>query len=124
MTDQTYNPIKSVGGVQIPCPAVYEWSLNDISASDAGRTEDTVMWKKRVGQCAKVHLEWHYVDDAAAQTILSAFNGEYISIQYVDAMRGTRTSVFYVGDRSSVMYNHKLGLWENISFDIIERSGK
>ena len=124
MPNQAYNPIVTVGGATVPCPAVFEWSLNDVSAADAGRTEDTMMWKKRVGQCAKIHLEWHYVTNSEAQTILSAFNPEYISIRYYDAMRGLRTSTFYVGDRSSLMYNHLMGLWENISFDIIERSGR
>ena len=40
-----YNPIRSVNGVAVKPPSVYKWKLEDLSASDAGRTEDTVMDK-------------------------------------------------------------------------------
>ena len=45
-----YNPIRSVNGVAVKSPSTYKWKLEDLSASDAGRTEDTVMDKKRIGQ--------------------------------------------------------------------------
>lgn len=45
------NPIRSVDGKSIVrSPSSYLWKLEDVSAADAGRTEDTVMHKKRVGQ--------------------------------------------------------------------------
>ena len=45
------NPIRSVDGKAIvKSPSSYLWKLEDVSAADAGRTEDTVMHKKRVGQ--------------------------------------------------------------------------
>lgn len=122
MPDQSYNPIKSVNGVQIPCPSSYQWKLSDVSAADAGRTEDTIMDKMRIGQ--KVHLElaWQNITHAAASTILTAFNPEYFSVTYLDAMSGTyKTKTFYAGDRSSPSYNVRLGLWSNVSFNIIER---
>ena len=31
-----YNPIRSVNGKAVKCPSGYKYSLNDISASDAG----------------------------------------------------------------------------------------
>ena len=42
-----FNPIKSVDGKACRCPSSYQWKLADVSASDAGRTEDTVMHKNR-----------------------------------------------------------------------------
>lgn len=119
-----YNPIKSVDGVSIPCPSGYQWSLSDISASDAGRTEDTVMDKKRVGQCVKLELEWQNVTTEVASTVLKAFNPEYIDICYLDPMEGGYvTSEFYVGDRTAPLYNCYKGVWSNIGFNVIERSG-
>ncbi len=119
-----YNPIQSVGGVELPCPSAYEWSLQDISASDSGRTESTVMDKMRIGQCVKIHLEWQNIDTEKASLILSTFNPEYLNVTYLDPMRGTfRTSEFYVGDRTAPAYNTRLGIWSNVSFNIIERSG-
>lgn len=52
-----YNPIRSVNGKAVKCPSGYKYSLNDISASDAGRTEDTNMDKKRIGQCVKLEMD-------------------------------------------------------------------
>ncbi len=126
MESDIYNPIRSVDGVPVTCPpSSYQWKLQDISASDAGRTEDTKMDKKRIGQIRKLELEWKYATIADAAAILTAFNPEYINICYLDAMTGDwEVSEFYVGDRSVPMYNSSLGLWENISFNVIERTGR
>lgn len=119
-----YNPIRSVDGAYIKCPSSYTWKLEDVSASDAGRTEDTVMHKKRIGQLVGIELSWQNITTAEASEILTAFNPEYITVVYLDPMKGTyATSVFYVGNRSTPMYSSKKGLWSNISFNIVERSG-
>lgn len=118
------NPIRSVDGQPIPCPSSFQWALEDLSASDAGRTEDTVMDKKRIGQVVKLNLEWKNISIREASTILKAFNPEYISVCYLDAKSGEyRTSIFYVGNRTAPLYNARLGVWSKISFNIIERSG-
>lgn len=118
------NPIASVNGVAVPCPSKYQYDLQDVSAADAGRTESVKMDKKRIGQCVKLELQWNYIDTATVSQIMTAFNPEYINVRYLDALRGAyRTSEFYVGDRTAPMYNAEMGLWENLSFNIIERSG-
>ena len=123
MTDE-YNPIKSVDGKAVKCPSSYQWKLQDISDSDAGRTEDTNMHKNRIGQCVKLELQWQNITAEEAADILQKFNPEYITICYLDAMQGKYvTSVFYVGDRSAPMYNCRKGLWSNVAFNVIERSG-
>ena len=114
----------TVGNVSMPTPSAFTWGLSDISASDAGRTEDTVMHKNRVGQKRTIHLEWQNKDPTTTSTILQAFNPEYVSVTYPDAMSGiNETRTFYVGDRSApVRYwwsGHKR--YQLISFDIIER---
>lgn len=114
----------TVDGVAIPCPSVYEWGLNDISAAESGRTDDTLMWKNRVGQKRKLHLQWNGTDKQTTATILQAFNPEYVQVTYEDSMSGSlETRTFYVGDRSAVVKvwtdgNKQYG---SISFDIIER---
>ena len=119
-----YNPIKTVDGETVKCPSVYQYYLQDISAADAGRTEDTVMDKMRIGQCVKLALEWHNIDLETCSDILTKFNPEYITVCYLDAMSGSyKTSEFYVGDRSAPMYNCRSVLWSNLAFDLIERSG-
>jgi hypothetical protein len=120
-----YNPIQSVDGATVPCPSSYTYKLSDISAADAGRTEDTTMDKMRIGQCVHLELQWSYLTTAEVSTVLTAFNPEYISVTYLDAKAGDYlTSTFYVGDRSAPLYNSVKGRWTNVSFNIIERSGR
>lgn len=116
------NPIRNVDMVILPTPSVYKWGLQDISASDVGRTEDVLMKKKRIGQKVKIDLEWHNITGEAASDILKAFNPQYIQVTYLDAMQDDYlTKTFYVGDRSAPLYNSTLGLWSNVSFNIIEQ---
>ena len=112
-----------VDGVPMPCPSSYNWNLQDVSASDAGRTQDTVMHKNRVGQKRKISLNWAAVEWEQASKIFTAFNPEYITVRYPDFMSGKyETRQFYVGDRSAGAW--VWGEWkqivEGISFDIIE----
>ena len=117
-----YNPLETVGGSAVACPSSYVYKLSDVSAADAGRTEDAKMHKMRIAQ--KVHLElaWQYITTAQLSTILQAFNPEYVSIKYLDGKAGGYlTKTFYVGDRSAPAYNTKLGLWTDVSFNVIEQ---
>ena len=118
-----YNPIRSVDGAGIKCPSVYKWKLQDLSAADAGRTEVYQMDKARVGQIVGLDLKWKNVTTEDASAILKAFNPEYIKVCYLDPKEGLfRTTEFYVGDRAAPLYNCETGLWQEISFSIIERN--
>lgn len=119
---EDYNPIRSVDGSAVAAPSVYRWKLQDISSSDAGRTEDGTMDKMRIGQVVGLELAWNNVSTDTASAVLKAFNPEYIRICYLDPMAGKYlTEDFYVGDRSAPLYNGKLGLWSNITFSVIGR---
>ena len=124
MSDQRFNPIKSVNGVTIPVPSSYKYDLTDISANGAGRTEDTQMHKLRLAQLCKLELSWNALTTEEVSVILQAFNAEYFTIEYLDALTGQyRTSTFYAGDRTAPLYNAKLGYWTSLSFNITERTG-
>ena len=116
------NPIMSVDGASIPCPSAYTWGLQDISAPGAGRTEDYLMHKMRGAQKVKLTLQWKNVTSDIAIAVIQAFNPEYVTVEYLDLLQGDfTTATFYVGDRSAPLYNASMGLWQNISFNIIER---
>ena len=74
---EDYNPIRSVDGAAIKCPSAYQWKLSDVSAADAGRTEDTVMDKMRIGQCVHLELSWQNLKNDEVSAILKAFNPVY-----------------------------------------------
>ena len=83
------------------------------------------MHKLRIGQIVKLELEWHNVTTSIASSVLSAFNPEYVTVRYLDAMSGGYlTKVFYVGNRGAPLYNATFGLWSNVTFNLIERDGR
>lgn len=114
----------TVDGVAMPCPSSFTWGLQDISAAESGRTDDTIMHKNRVGQKRKLSLGWIAKDWQTTARITRAFNPEYISVRYPDMMSGKyETRTFYVGDRAAPvkMWQSRRKMIEQISFDIIER---
>lgn len=116
------NPIQSVNGVAVKCPSSYTYRLQDVSAPGAGRTEDMEMQKLRLGQKVKIDLAWNGITTAELSAILTAFNPEYISVSFLDPYANAfSTKTFYVGDRAAPLYNATMGLWENVTFNIIER---
>lgn len=129
-----YHPIKSITPVdrlgtaigvavtEIPIPSSYKWQLIDISAPDAGRTEDMAMNKMRRGQAVRVDLGWVYPTLAEASTVLNAFNWEYLLINYLDTKAGAWLDKrFVVGDRNAPLWNSAKGRWEGITFPIIQQ---
>lgn len=114
----------TVDGVAMPCPSAFSWGLQDISASESGRTEDMVMHKNRIGQKRKISLQWNALDLATTSKVLKAFNPQYVNVRYPDMLEGKyEEREFYVGDRSAPVkcwwYGNKRT--EVVSFDIIER---
>lgn len=121
MPDQNYNPIRTVDGVAIPCPSKYDWTVNDISASDAGRCESGKMHKNRITRKRKLELEWQNVTISVAQAVLTAFAPEYVEAVCLDPLAGGYVAkTFYSGDQGASAYNVKINAW-TVSFNIIEQ---
>ena len=113
-----------VDGAWIKTPSVFELSVNDVSASDAGRTQDGLMHKNRITRKRKIVLKWNGVGPKDAKDILQAFKNEYFTINYYDPVIGTRvTKTFYSGDQSMPIKTWTVGnrVFEQVSFDVIER---
>jgi len=121
MPDQNYNPIRSVNGATIPCPSTYQWSVNDISDAEAGRTEDGKMHKNRIARKRKLELEWRNIPLSDVRKVLAAFSPEYVSVNCLDPLvGGYATYTFYSGDQAAPAYNVRIDAW-TVSFDIIEQ---
>lgn len=111
---------------EVRAPDTMTWGLQDVSSSDAGRTNDAnaTMHKGRVAQKRKVSLGWKNPDGATVAAILQAFNPEYVFVRYLDPMANAyETREYYVGDRSAPFSQITVGgvTYTNLSFDIIER---
>lgn len=119
-----HNSMIAVNNVWIKTPSTIEWSINDVSNSDAGRTQNGLMHKNRVTRKRKMVLKWSSPTKNEAAAILSAFSSEYFNVTYFDPLANTtQTRTFYSGDQSAPFKtwtaNNKR--YTEISFDIIER---
>jgi hypothetical protein len=114
-----------VNGVALRDPSELQWSLQDVSAADAGRTEDGLMQKNRVAQKRKLVCKWNGLRPEEASPILQAVNPEYMDVTYFDAMDGEmQTRTMYVGDRTAPvkLWTGAYGkIYASIAFDFIER---
>lgn len=122
MADQTL--LKSVDGKTIPCPSQFDWGLQDISNSEAGRDQTAKMYKNRIAQKVKINLSWNGVRPDKIKTILQAFQPEYVMVEYFDPLEGeVVTKEFYTGDKTAPVHiwSGSNQLYTNVSFNIIER---
>lgn len=119
------NRLLVINGTVLPQPATYEWSLQDVSAPSAGRTEDALMWKETVARKRKLKVTWTGKDTAITALILRTVSSrEYFPVRYFDMLDDRySTRYFYVGDRSAGVKKWWVGdhLIDTISFDLIER---
>ena len=118
------NSMIKVDGVRIKTPSVFQFSINDVSASSAGRTSNGYMHKDRITRKRKIVLQWNGVSKADATAILTAFQKEYFKVTYFDPLdNATTTREFYSGDQAAPVKRWTVNekIYEQISFDIIER---
>lgn len=122
-----YNPIISVDGVALPvCPSLFQWEEEDLSNSEAGRSEDGRMHKNRIGTIRGIKLEWQNLPLQKMQKILSMFRPEYFTVVYIDVATDPyygyrRQEVFYVGNRTLSVKNARLNICDKLSFNLISR---
>lgn len=115
--------------VTVKTPSAITWSIQDVSAQDAGRTLDGIMHKERLpmpnGQKRKMKLEWFAVKfGEESSALLQAFTPEYLDVTYPDPQEGKLvTKVFYTGDkelRFATWWDGKQVL-TNLTFSLIEQ---
>lgn len=113
----------SVNGAAIQDPSEFTWSLNDVSTSSSGRSQDAIMHKTRVAQKRKLTLAWWNPTPAQAAAILTAFNPVTFSVTYPDAMaNANQTRTFYRSDPSAPVrsWTSSKKRYTSISIEIIE----
>lgn len=113
-----------VDGQRFKCPSKFKWKKSDISAKNAGRTNDTVMHKNRIGKKRTLSLGWTNLSKQEIHGILVAFDPEYVHVQYWDPLDGSEVvREFYTGDMEADVRWWRRGRerYSTLSFDIIER---
>lgn len=113
----------TVDGVEIRAPSSYKWGVQDISKPNAGRSLSGKMHKNRKCRKRTLALAWNGLTADQNEAVLKAFEPEYVTVVYPDALGDEEPRVFYSGDQTADMYcwtaNKKL--YKQTSFSIIER---
>lgn len=119
-----YNPIRDIGGILVPPPFTVNFTISDVSAPNAGRTESAYMNKNRIGQALALDLQWEKMEAETLSRLLILFDEEYFDVTYLDPKYNTyKTREFYAGDRKCGLYSAALGLYQNVSVSLITRDG-
>lgn len=124
--DNNGNPIVAVGTTSTPtttviCPSTFSYDEEDVSSEDAGRTQDGKMHKNRISTKVKLNMSWSYLEPTELSTLLSLFNNEYLYIKFICPNGNTQvTKKFYMGNRTSPLYNGILGIYTSFSVNAIE----
>lgn len=132
-----FNPIKSVTAISengtvigatitdLPCVSTqdgYAWVESDISGKKAGRRENLVMIKARLGMSKSLRLKWVNLTLTEISTVLKAFRPEYVQLEFLDPEEGGWiTRKFYVSDREAACYDSSQDLWSSCGFTVIQQ---
>ena len=110
---------------ELPVPSAMSYGLQDISSSNAGRTESTMTMKERLGKAPKINLTYANRDTSVVTTALALVANEYTNILYQDLENGGVYTYgqFYRGDVTAEVYNGALDIWSATQFSLIKRSG-
>lgn len=127
----SFNPIVTVGGTALPVsPSSFSWEEEDLSNSEAGRSEDGAMHKNRIGTITRIGLEFQNLPLETMYSILNMFSPEYITVVYIDPATRSGSSpnynyqksdTFYVGNRNLTVKSARLNICEKLSFNIISQ---
>jgi hypothetical protein len=110
--------------VALPDPSEFQFDVQDIDGSTAGRNQSGYMFRDRVAVKIKVECAWNNIKNAAAQTILNAITDQFFTVTCPDPRTGSNVSfTAYCGDRTLPAYNLRTGkwVWQNLAVNFIER---
>lgn len=126
MNYRIYVDIGSNQFAELPVPQGMDIGLQDISSSNAGRTESTLMMKERIGKVPRFDIHYTNVDSEVVEAATDLVSAEYFNLLYPDwDNRGNYAfGEFYRGDVSLSPYNGEMDIWTKASFPMIKRDGK
>lgn len=89
---------------------------------DSGRTADGYMHRNKVSVKRKIEFTFPPTsDESGMSTLLSQFGQDSFYLTYFDPQTNSaQTKRFYTGDRTMPVYNFLLGLWDAMTFNVVE----
>jgi len=113
-----------INGVAIPTPSTYEYSIEDLSSEETGRTLDGVMHKDVVATKDTYTCSWKRLSWADTATLMNAIDGKTkVTFTHADPRVSNSfvTGDFYIGQRggAALNLNDAKKTWEKITFTFI-----
>lgn len=119
------NIVIKVSGAVLPKEvSKFKWKKSDVSATNAGRTQDITMHKNKVAEKRTLSLGWTNLTKSQCTAILQAFAPEYVMVTYWDPLAGADiTKEFYTGDMEATVKWWLKGheRYSTLDFEVIER---
>lgn len=132
MADHTFGNAHSVlqykvgnDWVEPVCPQSMDILYQDVDY-DTGRTADGMMHRNKVGMKRKLNLTYPPMTYEQAKTILDLVVSSTVDsfqVKFIDPtvdLTNPTTMTVYVGDRTAPIYSAGLGLFNAMSFNLIE----
>lgn len=116
--------IFKIDGVAIPTPSSYDYSVEDLSSEETGRTLDGTMHKDVVATKDVYKCTWKRLSWADTAQLMNAIDGKTkVSFTHADPRVASDfvTHDFYIGERSgaALNLNDPKYTWQDISFSFI-----
>jgi len=112
----------------VPTPFDITWGMSDVSAADAGRSDDAnaTMHKNVITSKVTLGLTWKNLDGEQTSQVLQAFMPEYVFVRYHEpTINAYVVKEFYTGDKSAPVHSINLKsmhiVYKTVSFNVIER---
>lgn len=114
-----------INGITIRAPKSMSVTISDVDSPSTTRNAKGDLVRDRVNIKRKIDLDFPPMKQSEMQTLLSAVQDQFFTVEFLDPQLGVITRTMYVGDRSSPLYRHGNGttdvLWENVKFNLVER---
>jgi len=112
----------------LPAPFDMTWGMSDVSAADAGRSNDAnaTMYKNVITRKVTLGLTWKNLNGEQTAQVLRAFLPEYVYVRYHEpTLNAYVVKEFYTGDKSAPVHSIDLRslhiVYKTVSFNVIER---
>lgn len=100
-----------------------DWERNDIESPKSGRTMDTLMHRKRLGQKRKMTVSCRELTYDEIHALSLALDPEFVSVTYLDPALGVVTKTFYGTSIGSTTQGARDGVvyFAKTKFELVER---
>jgi hypothetical protein len=110
-----------INGVDLLTPSKLSVTISDLDG-ETNRNAKGELVRDRIAVKRKLSLQYPPLTTAQISSVLSKVTSVYFTCSFLDPLvGGTYSGTFYVGDRTTPLYNANMGLWESMTMDFIEK---